>query len=49
MLNFDPQLWPHPTSGGHEFHNFESTLNDDASTQVTADLADCFLRKYFFL
>ena len=40
MLNFDPPLWPHPTPGGHDFHNFEFTLPEDASTQVSAFLAD---------
>ena len=40
MLNFDPPLWPHPTPRGHDFHIFESTLPEDASTQVSAFLAD---------
>ena len=38
MLIFDPQLWPHPTPGGHDFHNFESTLLKDASTKVSTFL-----------
>ena len=25
-------LWPHPTHGGHDFHNFELTLPENAST-----------------
>ena len=40
MLNFDPSLWPHPTSWDHDFHKFLSTLPDDAFTQVSAFLAD---------
>ena len=47
MLNFDPPLWPHPTPGDHDFHNFESTLPRDASTQVSTFLADKFLRRRF--
>ena len=40
MLNFDPPLWPHPTPGGHDLNNLESTLPQDVSTQVSAFLAD---------
>ena len=38
-------MWPHPTPRDHDFHNFESTLPEDASTQVSAFLADYFLRR----
>ena len=31
MLNYDPQLWPHPTLDGHDFYNCKSTLSEDAS------------------
>lgn len=31
MLNFDHPLCPHPTRGGHDFYDFESTLPWDAS------------------
>ena len=49
MLIFDPSpLWPHPTPGGNDFQNFESTLPEDAVTQVSAFLADYFLRRRFF-
>ena len=47
MLNFDRPLWPHPTPGDQDFHNFKSTLSVNASTQVSAFLADLFLRKRF--
>ena len=47
MLNFDPPLWPHPIPGDHDFHNFESTLPEDASTQVSTFLAEWFLRRRF--
>ena len=36
MFNFDPSLWPHPTPVDPDFHNFESTLHEDASTEVLA-------------
>ena len=45
------KLWPpivaHPTHGGHDFHNLESTLPKNAFTQVSALLADEFLRRTF--
>ena len=47
MLNFDPQLWPHPTPGGHDFHKLEFTLPEDASTQVSAFLVLWFMRRRF--
>ena len=47
MLNFDPSLWPHPTFGRHDFYNFNSLLPDDATTQVSAFLANWFRRRRF--
>ena len=40
MLNLIPQLWPHPTPGDHDLNKLESTLPEDASTQVKAFQAE---------
>ena len=40
MLNFNPLLRPNPTTGDHDFHNFESTLSENASTKVLPFMAD---------
>lgn len=37
-----------PTTRDHDFDNIELAQLEDASTQVTAFLANCFLRKRFF-
>lgn len=47
MLNFNPQLWPHSTFRDHDFHNFESTLPEDAFIKVSAFLGRWFLKKSF--
>lgn len=38
LSNFDPSLWARPTPGGHDFPNFEFTLPEDVSIQVSAFL-----------
>ena len=38
-LKNQPPLWLHPTLGSHDFHNFESTLTEDVSKQISAFLA----------
>ena len=40
MLNCNPSLRPNPTTGDHDFHNFESTPSVNASTNVFAFMAD---------
>ena len=30
MQNFDPPSWPNPTPRGHDLHNFDSILHEDA-------------------
>ena len=47
MLNFDPQLLPYPSLGGHDFHNFESTLPNNASKQGSGFLPDWFWEEGF--
>lgn len=42
MYKFDPLFWPHPTHGDHYLMKLESTPPEDASSQVTAFLADQF-------
>lgn len=46
MNKFDPLLWPNPNPRGHDLHhNFESTLPENASIQVSAFLAKWVLRR----
>lgn len=39
---------PKPPLLSHDFQNFKCTLQDNASTYVSAFLAKCFLRGRFF-
>lgn len=46
MLKFDHPLWPYLNPESHGLKkNLESSLTDDASTNVSAILIDWFLRK----
>lgn len=38
-LHFDPLLWPHPNCLGHDFHSLYFILPVNASTQISAFLA----------
>jgi len=40
-------LWPHLTTRDNDLNKLESTLSEDASTQVSAFLAKWFLRRRF--
>ena len=42
-----PSIVAPPIPRDHDFHNFESTLPEDTSTQVSTFLADQFLRRRF--
>jgi hypothetical protein len=42
-----PLLWPHPTPRGHDMNKFESALYQEASMQISAFLAQWFMRRRF--
>lgn len=44
--NLPPPIVAHPTSGDHDFNKLESTFSRNASGQVTAFLANLFLRSF---
>lgn len=47
MLKFDLNCGPNLLSGGHDYYNFEFTLNEDAFTSVSVFLFIRFLKRMF--